>query len=222
MKSRSIYIGDFMVKGVIFDFWGTLVEQGTYSPLRQTYKILRVRMPFSPFVVKFEHIFMTKKFEDQTEAFKEVCKAFNIDCKPFVIDKLIGIWNSSKLLAKPYDETINVLTELKESGLKLALTSNCPFNNVDPVLEKFEMHKFFDRVNLSWETGILKHEPASFESILRKLHLKQGDVLMVGDSLETDIAGAEKVGIKAVLVDRRGRREYKNKISDLTELKNFL
>lgn len=211
-----------MVKGVIFDFWGTLVEQGTYSPLRQTYKLLRVRMPFSPFVVKFESIFMTKKFEDQASAFQEVCKAFNIDCRPFVIDKLIGVWNSSKLLAKPYPETIDVLKEFKDSGLKLALTSNSPFDNVEPVLEKFEMAKFFDRINLSWETGILKHEPEAFDSILRKLHLARNEVLMVGDSLETDIAGAEKVGIKAVLIDRRGKREYTNKISDLTELKKFL
>jgi len=211
-----------MVKGVIFDFWGTLVEQGTYSPLRQTYKLLRVRMPFSPFVIKFEQVFMTKKFEDQASAFREVCKAFNIECKPFIIDKLIGIWNSSKLLAKPYDETIDMLNFLKQKGIKMALTSNCPFNNVEPVLEKFDMAKFFDRINMSWETGKLKHEPESFENILRALGLKHGDVLMVGDSLETDIAGAEKVGIKAVLVDRRGKREYENKVPDLNGLKNFL
>ncbi|MBD3361188.1 HAD-IA family hydrolase [Candidatus Woesearchaeota archaeon] len=219
MDCLSIYT---MIKGVIFDFWGTLVEQGTYSPLRQTYKILRVRMPFSPFVVKFENVFMTKKYEDQATAFREVCKAFNIDCKPFVVDKLIGIWNSCKLLAKPYPETLQVLKDLKDKGLKLAVSSNSPYNNVEPVLEKFDMEKYFDRVNLSWETGKLKHESESFESILRKMNLKHGEVLMVGDSLETDIAGAEKVGIKAVLVDRKGRREYKNKIKDLSELNQFL
>ncbi len=211
-----------MIKGIIFDFWGTLVEQGTYSPLRQTYRILRVRMPFSPFVVKFENIFMTKKYEDQATAFREVCKAFNIDCKPFVIDKLIGIWNSAKLLAKPYNETIDVLNELKQKGLKLALSSNSPFDNVEPVLEKCDMAKYFDRINVSWEKGMLKHETETFDSILRKLKLKKSEVLMVGDSLETDIAGAEKAGIKAVLVDRKERREYENKIKDLTELKNFL
>ncbi|MBN1644577.1 HAD family hydrolase [Candidatus Woesearchaeota archaeon] len=211
-----------MIKGIIFDFWGTLVEQGTYSPLRQTYKLLRVRMPFSPFVVKFESVFMTKKYEDQATAFREACKVFNIDCKPFVIDRLIGIWNSCKLLAKPYPETIDVLKDLKAKGIKMALSSNSPFNNVEPVLERCEMNDFFDRVNLSWETGKLKHEAVTFESILRPLGLKRSEVLMVGDSLETDIAGAEKVGIKAVLIDRKDRREYDNKIKDLSELKNFL
>ncbi len=211
-----------MVKGVIFDFWGTLVEQGTYSPLRRTYKLLEVRMPFSPFVVKFEQVFMTKKYEDQATAFSEVCRAFNIDCKPVIIDRLIGIWNSSKLLAKPYPETIAVLDELKAKGLKIALSSNAPFDNVEPVLEKFDMNKYFDRINLSWETGMLKHDSESFESVLRKLHLKKEEVIMVGDSIETDIAGAEAAGIKAVLVDRGGRRLYKHRVPDLNGLKEFL
>lgn len=211
-----------MIKGIIFDFWGTLVEQGTYSPLRQTYKLLRVRMPFSPFVVKFEDVFMRKKFEDQATAFREACKVFNIECKPFVIDRLIGVWNSCKLLAKPYPETIDVLKQLKDQGLKLALSSNSPANNVEPVLERCEMNDLFESIRVSWETGKLKHEAAAFDSILRKLDLKKSEVLMVGDSLETDIAGAEKVGIKAILVDRKGRREYEHKIKDLTELKNFL
>jgi HAD superfamily hydrolase (TIGR01549 family) len=211
-----------MIKGVIFDFWGTLAEQGTYSPLRQTYKLLRVRMPFSPFVVKFEDVFMRKKYEDQATAFREACKTFNIDCKPFIVDRLIGIWNSCKLLAKPYPETLEVLKDLKEKGLKLALSSNSPFDNVEPVLEKCDMVKYFDSIKVSWETGKLKHEAVTFESILRKLGLDKSEVLMVGDSLETDINGAERVGIKAILVDRKGRREYEHKIKDLSELKEFI
>jgi HAD superfamily hydrolase (TIGR01549 family) len=211
-----------MIKGVIFDFWGTLVEQGTYSPLRQTYKLLRVRMPFSPFVVKFEDVFMRKKYQDQATAFREACKTFNIDCKPFIVDRLIGVWNSCKLLAKPYAETLDVLKELKEKGLKLALSSNSPFDNVEPVLEKCDMAKYFDSIKISWETGKLKHEAVTFESILRKLGLDKSEVLMVGDSLETDINGAEKVGIKAILVDRKGRREYEHIIRDLSELKEFI
>ena len=45
---------------------------------------------------------------------------------------------------------------------------------------------------------------------------------MVGDSLESDIEGAQKAGIRAILLDRRGRREYPDKISNLLELKDKL
>lgn len=211
-----------MIKAIIFDFWGTLVEQGTYSPLRQSYNILRVRMPFSPFVVKFESVFMLKKYEDQANAFRAVCNAFNIGPDPSVIDKLIGVWNKSKLLAKPYEETIPVLESLKSRGFKLALISNCPYNSTEPVLEKFDLTKYFDVIMLSWDVGYLKTDPKMFESILRRLHLDKSEVLMVGDSIQTDIEGAEAVGITPVLVDRQNRREYPRKIPTLYGLDNYL
>ena len=74
-----------MAKAVLFDFWGTLAENGTYSPLRQTYNILRVRMKFSDFVIKTEHVLMTKPYEDQASAFTAVCQAFNIMPKPLFL-----------------------------------------------------------------------------------------------------------------------------------------
>lgn len=212
-----------MVKAILFDFWGTLAENGTYSPLRQTYNILRARMRFSDFVIKTEQVLMTKKYEDQNAAFTELCKEFNIDPKPFIIDKLIGIWNKNKLLAKLYPETIDTLEELKKEGYKLAIISNSPSNSVEPVIEKFELNKYFDAIILSWETGTLKTDKEMFATAMKKLKVrKKEDVLMVGDSMPTDMEGAKNAGIKSVLVDRKDSRDYPDKIKDLTELKEFL
>jgi len=212
-----------MAKAILFDFWGTLVENGTYSPLRQTYNILRVRMRFSDFVVKTEKVLMTKKYEDQTTAFADLCKAFNLNLKQFVIDKLIGVWNKNKLLAKPYPETVQVLEDLKKEGYKLAIVSNCPNDSVEPVIEKFELGKYFDAVLLSWETGYLKTDKEMYAEAMKKLKIRKKDnVLMVGDSIPTDIEGAKNAGIKAVLVDRKDSRDFPDKIKDLTELKDIL
>ena len=212
-----------MVKAILFDFWGTLVENGTYSPLRQTYNILRVRMKFSEFVIKTESVLMTKPYADQASAFTEVCKAFNLEPRPFIIDKLIGVWNKNKLLAKLYPDTIPVLAELKKEKYKLAIVSNCPNNSVTPVIEKFGLDKYFDAVLLSWETGHLKTDKELFELAMKKLKVKKKeDVLMVGDSIPTDIEGAKNAGINAILIDRKGAREWPEKIKDLTELKNIL
>ena len=212
-----------MVKAVLFDFWGTLVENGTYSPLRQTYNILRARMRFSEFVIKTESVLMTKPYEDQASAFTAVCKEFNIEPKPFIIDKLIGIWNKNKLLAQLYPDTIKVLEELKKAKYKLAIVTNCPNNSVEPVIEKFGLGKYFDAVLMSWETGYLKTDKELFALAMAKLKVKKKeDVLMVGDSIPTDIEGAKNAGINAILVDRKGTREWPEKIKDLTQLKNIL
>ncbi len=206
-----------MVKGVFFDFWGTLVENGTYSPLKQSFSILRVRMPFGQFAEQFERVLMTKQYADQAEAFTEVCKAFNVNPFPIVIEKLIGVWNKNRLMATIYPDTIETLKALKEKKIKIALISNAPQNNVEQVMERFAMTDLFDGIFISHEQGKLKTD-GLFEAALKKLKLKEKDVISVGDSIETDIAGAEKAGIKAYLLDRKGKREFANKIQTLTEL----
>ena len=109
-----------MVKAVFFDFWGTLVENGTYSPMKQSYSILQARIPFGEFAEKFETVLMTKQYEDQTTAFKEVCEAFDVPAIPAVIEKLIGVWNKNRLLARIYPDTIEILKALKAKKIKTA------------------------------------------------------------------------------------------------------
>ena len=212
-----------MIKAIIFDFWGTLIDQGvTPSPLRQVKAILRLGIPFQEYILPFENVFMTKGYEDLTQAFTAVCKIFGREQKPWLVEKLVGLWNKNKLLAKLYPETIGVLEELKSKGYKLALISNTDFSSVESLLEKFDLNKYFDATHLSFKTGFLKTDKESFESIVKQLKVKKDEVLMVGDSIATDIKGAENAGIKAVLVDRRNMREFENKIKDLSELKDVL
>ena len=205
------------IKAILFDFWGTLVENGTYSPLKQTYAILRVRMPFGEFVQRFEEVFMTQKFESQEQAFAQTLEHLGMPARKALVDELIGLWNKNRLLAKPYAETFDALADLKKT-YKLVLLSNTDCF-VDSVLEKFSLRSYFDQTALSYEEGHLKTDPHLFEAALKKLKLSKNDVIMVGDSLETDIAGAVKAGIRAILVDRKNKRDFSPKICDLRELR---
>ena len=193
------------------------MENGTYSPLKQSYAILRLRIPFGEFVEQFEKVVMTKEYPDQAAAFTEACKAFGVPTYPIVIEKLIGVWNKNRLLAKTYEDTIPALKALKEKKIKVALISNAPQNNVEQVLERYNMADLFDGIFISSKEGKLKTE-GLFEDALKKLKVKKGDVIAIGDSIETDIKGAEDAGIKAYLIDRRGKREFENKITGLAEV----
>lgn len=203
------------MKGVIFDFWGTLVENGTYSPIKQTYKILNIQLPFSKFIEKFERIFMAKKYSSKAEAFKEVCKEFKINCNEFIIDKLVGLWNKNMLLAKPYEDIEEVLKKLKEKGIKIALLSNSPEQSVEPVLEKFNLNSLFDVILFSFNEGLLKFDKEFYEKAVKEMNLDKKDVVVVGDSIQSDIQGAENAGLNAILIDRRNSREYPDKILNL-------
>lgn len=208
-----------MVKKAIFlDFWGTIVENGVFpSPVRQVKRILDLEMDFSEYIQKFEQIFMIQKFDDLYQAFEEVCKGFNVAPDKRILDELVGLWNRNKLFAKPYIETKVILEKLKKDH-KLVLISNTDCFSVEQVIEKYDLAKYFDLILLSYQEGKLKTDPGLFEKGLKELGMTADEVLMVGDSIESDIESAKKAGIKAYLIDRRGRRNYEDKIANLKEI----
>jgi len=62
----------------------------------------------------------------------------------------------------------------------------------------------FDAVVCSERVGAYKPHAAMFRHGLAALGLEAGDVLHVGDSLRADVAGANAAGIRSVWVNRRG------------------
>ncbi len=206
-------------KLIIFDMQGTLIENGVYpSPLRQTKQILGLfKMPFPEFVKEFEKIFMTKNFTDYSEAFDIIFAEMNINPEEYNRKpRLVGLWNKNKLLSKPFEETLEVLDELKK-GYKLAIVANCDFGSKE-IIEKFKLTDYFDATFLSCESGMLKNDAETFAKIVKKLKVKPEEALMVGDSIESDIEPAKQAGLKTILLDRRNTREYEGKISSLKEL----
>ncbi|MBS3126746.1 HAD family hydrolase [Candidatus Woesearchaeota archaeon] len=210
-----------MVKAILFDFWGTLVENGVWSPLKQVKTILNIRLPFPEYVVRLERAMMTRPFGALKDAFHSVCNEFNINCDQVTIEELIGMWNKSWMLAKPYEETEEVLTKLKKE-YKLILVSNTDNIGVDKVLEKYNLRRFFDHIFLSYDVGLLKTDPSFFKKVLEESKIRAGECMMVGDSIQSDILAAEQVGMRAILVDRKNSREHQPKISNLREIEGIL
>ncbi len=211
------------VKVVFFDFWGTLVENGVLpSPIKEARRILWLnQMEFSEFVVRFEAAFMREEFPSLREAFSAVCREFKLTPNEHHVDQLIGLWNKNRLLAKPFPEVLEVLASLKKK-YKLVLVSNTDCFSIQEVIEKYKLAQYFDLVLLSCKVGKLKSDPELFAQALETLNLTAEDALMVGDSIDSDIRSAEAAGIPALLLDRKDRREFSPKISNLYELQEML
>jgi len=84
----------------------------------------------------------------------------------------------------------------------------------------------FDVVVISGDVGIAKPKPAMFRHALDRLGAAAADAVMVGDSLERDVCGAEAAGIRGIWLNRDGasRAEPNGhlEISALTELRGML
>ncbi|MBR9690859.1 HAD family hydrolase [Candidatus Woesearchaeota archaeon] len=208
------------IKLIIFDLWGTILETGVIpSPLKQSKKILgQFKMPYPEFVIKFEKAFMTKKFNDIREGLDKIFTEFNVSPDEYNrVDRLIGLWNKAKIQSELYEETKEVLNDLKKD-YKIVLLSNLPSIDED-IMERFNFKETFDELFLSYETGCIKCDCDIFNQVLEKMGVSKDETIMIGDSMESDIESAKKVGIRGILVDRRNNRDYKDRVLNLRELR---
>lgn len=102
-------------------------------------------------------------------------------------------------LTKLYDGEEQVLFNLKQAGIKLAIVTNKPQRATDNVYRKFLAKFEFYRVLGQTEYYPLKPSPASTLAIIDELGLKKDECIFVGDS-ETDIVTAKSAGIKCISV----------------------
>ncbi|KAB2643119.1 MAG: HAD family hydrolase [Verrucomicrobia bacterium] len=85
------------------------------------------------------------------------------------------------------------------------------------------LEKFFSVVIISGEHGIGKPKPVIFEKMLEQLGVTASEVIMIGNSLERDIAGARAAGIRSVWIDLGDAKEKSDvqpdfRITELSEL----
>ncbi len=100
-----------------------------------------------------------------------------------------------------YPDVVPALAELRADGVALVVVSNWDVS-LHRVLEQTGLAALIDGAISSAEAGAAKPDPAIFAIALALVGASAGDAFMAGDSVETDIAGAQAAGIAPVLVAR--------------------
>jgi putative hydrolase of the HAD superfamily len=123
-----------------------------------------------------------------------------------------------------FPETKAVLSLLKARGLILGIISNFDTRVYD-VCTHLGIIDYFDSFVISSEAGFSKPSPKIFSLALSKNKVSPSECIHIGDSLEHDFYGASSVGIKVLLVDKKGRhigRSDVHSIQSLTEIMRFV
>ncbi len=102
---------------------------------------------------------------------------------------------------EPFAEVEATLDALAARGVALAVVSNWDISLHD-VLAELHWTSRFGAVVTSAELGVAKPDPRPFAVALAALGVAAVDAMYVGDELETDVAGAGRAGLRAVLIDR--------------------
>ena len=102
---------------------------------------------------------------------------------------------------------------LKLNGYTLALLSNAADDlDVQTLIDKNDLRHYFSFIRSSASAGLRKPHPHIFEEALRDLSLFPEQCVMVGDTLDADIKGANKLGIYSVWINRRVNQNTKTLI----------
>lgn len=104
---------------------------------------------------------------------------------------------------RPYEETEEVLREIKSLGVPMYVVSNWDVT-LEDTLEELGWLGYFEGVVVSAVVGSEKPDAGIFEEALRVSGEEPSRVVHVGNDVVADIRGAVGCDIDSVLVDRTG------------------
>jgi len=95
------------------------------------------------------------------------------------------------------------LRELRQRGFHLGIVSNIDEDHLRHLGRIAGLTEFFDSILSSEAAGSCKPDRAIFEEALRRAGCAPREALFVGDSIDQDIAGANRAGLSSVLLWHR-------------------
>ncbi|MFC4597952.1 HAD family hydrolase [Cohnella hongkongensis] len=103
-----------------------------------------------------------------------------------------------------YDETFDVLNELKKSYKLLLLTNGSPDLQQEKLDGMPELIPYFDSIVISGNFGEGKPSSRLFAHAMDQIGITAEEGVMIGDKLTTDILGANRIGMTSVWINRHG------------------
>ena len=198
-----------MIKGIIFDLGGVLIDNPALS--MKSYILSQLEISDSklqsltaPLMVPFQ-----KGIIDEKEFWRGVMKGISPR-----LNITSSVWTKAiKNAYSPKIEMFSLVTELKKHGLKTGILSNTE----NPVVDFLSGNDFsmFDILIYSCLEGMRKPEKEIYSLAIHRMGFKSDQIIFVDDS-ETNIRASKESGMHGVLFISPA--QVRNEIEILTGL----
>lgn len=185
MEERIQFKGVFVIKAIIFDFDGTLANT----------------LPICYYA--FQNIF--ERFDNKELSSEEIKAMFGPSETGIIKENLLNTNKERaielyyekyaehhKALVDPNHEINDLITFLKEKGLKLGIVTGKAKRSLDISLRELQMENIFDVIITGDDVIKPKPHPEGIHKALSRLNVKNNEAMFIGDS-DADI----EAGIQA-------------------------
>ena len=106
------------------------------------------------------------------------------------------------------EDTHDTLKSLADMNFRLALISNASDAwDVNNLIDDHGLRSYFQVVLISASEGIRKPDPRIFKKAASLMQVDLSESVMVGDTLDADVLGANNCGMKTVWITRRSEKQ---------------
>ncbi|HEX4196065.1 MAG TPA: HAD family hydrolase [Caulobacteraceae bacterium] len=106
--------------------------------------------------------------------------------------------------AKLFPGALETIDALRAQGVLLALVTNGQSGPQRGKVERFDLTRRFDHIQIEGDHGFGKPEERSYRHAMQALGVEARDTWMVGDNLEWEVAAPQRLGIFAIWHDHLG------------------
>ena len=225
-----------MVKDIFFDLDHTLwdFDKNSMLAFKRVFKKFKITIEFDAFLKIYEPINVEywKKYREDKVSKESLRRGRLIDSFNFF--DLIYTTEKIDEIADAYIQELPFDKHLFEGAVeildylilkyKLHIITN-GFEEVQhKKLKNSGIDHYFSTVTTSEEVGLKKPNPKVFLTALNKANSFPTQSVMIGDSLEADILGANNIGMQTIFYNYRNESISKKikSIDSLLEIKNYL
>jgi len=140
------------------------------------------------------------------EVFRRILAEFGHDALPreHVDAALTALYSATQSHWQPEEDALPTLEELRRRGYHIGLISNAGYDeDVQALIDRAGFRPYLEFILTSAAAGIRKPHPDIFEAALNHFGLPPARAVMVGDFLQADILGANRLGMGSVWITRR-------------------
>lgn len=109
---------------------------------------------------------------------------------------------------------------------KIFTASNGIYKMQENRLKKSNLYKYFDKIFVSDKIGFEKPDKKFFQKIMDLTKFSNDDLIMIGDSIESDIIGAKNSKIKSIYFNKEDKKisdkNFTYQVKSLSEIKKIL